>query len=304
MGPIAPFLTKSHWDWREATIDGQWEMKDPHGLTPNTSIQGELRMGGLRIAGQKDGVPFEVSTKLRLRMDRVKGHLSIEPSALVLGGMRLAVRGSISEMHSATPLIDGVSIETKNLDLTRVLTYLPGVQAKLPEGVSLAGPASLSINGRTVSNTPVVTVRVDLGEAQLDIPEILHKKPGDPLGLRGSVRLREDDVLLDLDPLAWGPLEVTLAGPIDHQGTMTLNGVLGSNRPTKRPPAPETRPSLPLQLNVSGQMRNPQLTGPGAQALPSLAQTIGVGNRLLTAIKRSTIPQEKSKTATPNEGRP
>ncbi len=298
MGTVAPYLKSGHWDWAQATIDGRWDMEDPYGLTPHTSVQGTLTMSGLHLIDQDQDSPFELSTRMQLVMDRTEGRLTVKDSALSLGGITLVVGGDVSQMYSRAPRLEGVLVETRALDLARLLAYLPGLADQLPSGASLAGPAALSLRGKTAADGPIVELSLHLDAARLDIPGILGKAPGDPLRVHALVNLREEDVRVQLAPLVWGPMTLNLDGQVGHDGKLALDGELVTNAPEQQSPEPGRRRAQtdPLSLRLGGHLRAPRLTGPGAQVIPRLVDPDGTKPRLRTALERIS-PRPSPETA-------
>ena len=287
MSAVAPYLNRSHWDWSGAVIDGRWEMKDPHGLTPHTSIQGSLTVRGLRTPERADAPPFDLSTRIDLVVDRTVGRLTIKDSAVSLGETTLVVSGDISRMFSRAPHLQGVLIKTKGLDLALLPTYFPSLVAQQAPEDTPAGPAALSLQGRTAPTGPIVELKLNLDEARLSVPEVLRKTAGTTLRLHAFIHLREDNVRVQFAPLAWGPMTLNLDGRVGHDGSLALKGDLVTAAAERREIEGDGQPMRtdPMSLRVSGHLRDPRLTGPAALVIRQLVGPAGAGTALTTALE-------------------
>lgn len=282
MGGITPYLGETRWRWGQTTLDGDWTLEDPHGLTPHTRVKGAVTMRGVLSPDRDDETPFDVNLRADVEVDRTVGRVRVTDTAMGLADMTVRAAGEVSGMYSTTPHVEAVSIETQNMEWARLLAYLPGLSAHLPIGSALSGPFALSVHARMMENKPTVSARLRLDDSALNVPGILRKTIGVPLGLGLNLTFGGEGTRVQIQQLAWADLTLAFEGPVDADGAMRLAGSLtvgGAHSGGER-----QNPMAPIPLTLSGPFAAPRLTGPGVRVLLDQLPTRGGGHQLIAAL--------------------
>ena len=114
----------------------------PGGTGP-TTVRGGFVAAGLRFAGQEGGKALDVVLDADLTADAAKGDLSIGRLRLAFGPAVLEGQGKVTGLRSERPIVEGLRVLTRQLDLAALAAYYPPLPGLL--GGTVAGPIGLSL---------------------------------------------------------------------------------------------------------------------------------------------------------------
>ncbi len=183
----------------------------PGGSGP-TKVRGGFAATGLRFAGQEGGKALDVTLDADLSADLAAGELSIAKLLLSFGPAVLEGKGKVTGLLSEIPRVEGLRIESRNLDVASLTPYYPPLRKML--GGTMAGPIALTANAAGTAERPVVELRADLTPVRMSFPNQLEKAPGGKLllvarlrgGAAGALRFDAEGDLSGLDLRPGGTL--------------------------------------------------------------------------------------------------
>ncbi len=183
----------------------------PGGSGP-TVVRGGFAATGLRFAGQEGGKALDVTLDADLSADVAAGELSIAKLLLSFGPAALEGKGKVTGLLSETPRVEGLRIESRNLDIAALTPYYPPLRKML--GGTMAGPIALTASAAGTAGRPVVELRADLTPVRMSFPELMEKAPGGKLllvarlrgGTAGALRFDAEGDMSGLDLRPGGSL--------------------------------------------------------------------------------------------------
>lgn len=251
LAPILPYLGNAlPVGLKSARLEGKLRVDDPVGLKP--AIDGDLRVAGLTFEG---GEPFTLRVAPKLKQDRAGGRIDLESLAIEIDDMGLTAKGSIFGLITGRLAVEGLKIESKGLDFTRILARATPIKAALPKGSILEGPFSIGagLDGDLKERRAVVDT--DFTGAHIRVPGALDKPAGTPLSLKIDATQVDKNLTLKAFGLRAGPVDLKLAGTIndfDHPkvdlkggtGSFPLDGLLRL--------LPSVRAAVPPDVKIAG----------------------------------------------------
>lgn len=210
LAPLAPYLGDAlPARLVAATVTARYRIPELAQARP-IDLDGFFQIDGLHLEG---GEPFDLRLDSTLHAD--PRALSVRIDALRLGfaGMEIAAAGTFEEL-STSPRFDGFTIQTKDLDVARLMSIFPPLRQKLPQGALLEGPMSFGLEASGTEARQTVRAEVDLGAVAILVPGALAKPKGVPFSLASSAEFAEGELSLEQARLRLDELDLQVKGQL------------------------------------------------------------------------------------------
>src|SRR2546430_17635222 len=111
-----------------------------------TSVEGAIKLAGLRFAGAEGGKKLDVTLDTDLKGEADAGDVRIDRLRLDIGPAGITGKGAAKGLKSPSPRIEGLEIVSHDLDPARLAAYYPPLRKS--RGNMLPGPDGPSTHPR------------------------------------------------------------------------------------------------------------------------------------------------------------
>lgn len=177
LAPLAPFLPASvglRGGRFQANLEAVLGDLLPGGSGP-ARIRGAIQASGLSFARQRGGRPVDAALEADLDAELAAGNVRIGKLRLDLGPAGLTGKGSASGLTGSSPRVEGLAIDSHDLDPALLATYYPPLRDL---ATRVSGPIGLSLRASGTQAKPVLELKADLTPVRLGFPDALAKAAG------------------------------------------------------------------------------------------------------------------------------
>lgn len=166
LAPLGPFAGKEV-GLRGGTLDADFDAT----LQP-LAVKGVIKLAGLDFAAAEGGKKLDVALDSDVKGDLEKGDVQIDKLRLDLGPASITGSGSAHGIGGASPQMQGLALQSHDLDLQKLAAYYPPLRKQL--GGEVAGPIGLTVQGAGQG----LEMKIDLTPVKISLPEQLAKAAG------------------------------------------------------------------------------------------------------------------------------
>lgn len=176
-------------------------------------IHGDWRVEGIDLNGPQAGglakIHFAPSLDIKGEGERLQ--LDIDQTQISLNEMELAFRGGLT-LIDELPTFRELGLQSKGISFERIFELMPALKGQLPPRSKISGPLQLSVLTSGQPGQQSIQLGIQLDQAQLIIPDQLHKTPADPLHLRVDAGITPTLATLKDSALQVGAARLLLTG--------------------------------------------------------------------------------------------
>ena len=210
---LKPLLPQSAKQFAQVQTKGDLRLKlEPH---QNIELSGEWQVNQLKLDQQSAAVNIKLIPQLAFKIQPKQQALTLSfgKTSLSLNDMSLGLNGQILTGPNQLKL-DGLSMMSQGVSFEKIFRILPKLSNSLPPNSQLSGPIGLKLTTSGEAKASQVRVRLDLNQAQMNIPKLFQKASGDPLGLQASMFLQAQQIEIKTFEFYLGQAKLILSGII------------------------------------------------------------------------------------------
>ncbi|GAB4288733.1 MAG: hypothetical protein Kow0090_01130 [Myxococcota bacterium] len=251
LGNISPYLGSAMpLKITKANFSMKYDFKDLS-LEKPLPIKGFLELKNLLMEGGKQ---FDFRVDTDLVVDAEKLNADINKLDLKIGEILFSIKGKFSNLKDA-PTFKGFSFETKNLNLSKLISYYPELKKSLPPGFDMPGDMLIDLKADGDVKGQKLTFLFDASKTRLFMKDTVDKPSGEPLKLSINGEFSTSDMDIKDFKFEFGKFNLGVKGTIKDFANPKLNMEIASNKFTMNDIArlvPAVKDNIPPDVQIKG----------------------------------------------------